>query len=273
MNYLPGGNQATTARWSDLVDELDRWGEAGRVATLWWRDDDAAAPNARLDRLLSIADDIPIALAVIPAAAATELAAWLRQLDRSGQATPIDILQHGWRHVSHAGDGKKSEFPPGRSPHAVISDLAAGRTRLKALFGARALAVLVPPWNRFDPSLLPLLAACGLTAISRVKPRRAASPGPGIGEVNVHVDLVAWAGNRGFIGETAALEGIIEHLRARRLLEVDAEEPTGILTHHLVQDEATDPFLQRFVSITRAHPATRWLAAENAFADTVCLSR
>ena len=43
------------AEWPDLIAELDRWEEAGQVATLWWRDDDAVAPTARLDRLLSIA--------------------------------------------------------------------------------------------------------------------------------------------------------------------------------------------------------------------------
>ena len=33
------------AGWPDLTAELDRWGEAGRTATLWWRDDDATAPS------------------------------------------------------------------------------------------------------------------------------------------------------------------------------------------------------------------------------------
>jgi hypothetical protein len=270
MRHPPRQDLATTARWTDLVDEFDRWREAGRVATLWWRDDDAAAASSRLDRLISIAGDIPISLAVIPAAADPGLAARLTCPSRSPL---LAVLQHGWCHVSHAINRKKSEFPPERSCQAVASDLAAGRARLTALFGTRALPVLTPPWNRFDPCVLALLAACGLGAISRIKPRRTPWPAPGITEVNVHIDLVAWAEDRGFIGEEAALGGIVRHLQARRLGEVDAQEPTGILTHHLVQDEATDRFLRRLAAITEEHPGTRWLDAAEVFADALCPER
>src|SRR5271170_1486794 len=86
------------AQWTDLADELDRWGEKGRIATLWWRDDDAAAPSRRLDSLLATAGEVPVALAVIPALADQALAA---RLDRSVK-TPVRVLQHGWRHLDHA---------------------------------------------------------------------------------------------------------------------------------------------------------------------------
>jgi hypothetical protein len=269
MSELPRWKRPTMARWCDLENELDRWREAGRIATLWWRDDDAATADGRLDRLLSIVTDVPISLAVIPAAAGPELAAYLAQPSRSDRLAPIGILQHGWRHMNHAGDGRKSEFPPGRSSHAIASELAAGQARLKGLFGTRALAVLVPPWNRLDPSFLLLLADCGLSGISQVKPRHTACPAPGITEVNVHVDLVSWAGDRGFIGEAQALGGIVGHLRARRLIELDASEPTGILTHHLVQDERTETFLRQLVAVTRTHPAARWLDAASVFPNAV----
>jgi hypothetical protein len=256
--------------WSDLIDELDRWQDSGRVATLWWRDDDATGPSGELDRLLSISGEIPISLAVIPGAADAGLAAWLVHPSRSHQTTRLAVLQHGWRHQNHAVIGKKSEFPPERCRRAVADDLAAGRARLAALFEGRALPVLVPPWNRFDYNFFPVLAACRLGAISCVLPRRSPRPAPGIVAANVHIDLVAWAGSRGFIGEGAALGGLIGHLRARRLAQVDAEEPTGILTHHLVQDEATDAFLVRLAADTGAHHAARWLDATEVFADSVC---
>jgi hypothetical protein len=265
MSELPREKGPTMARWCDLEDELDQWREARRIATLWWRDDDAATADARLDRLLSIGADVPISLAVIPAAAGPELVACLAQRSRADRLAPISILQHGWRHTNHAGDGRKCEFPPGRSSHAIASELAAGQARLKGLFGTPALAVLVPPWNRLDPSFLLLLPDCGLKGISRVKPRRAAYPAPGITEINVHVDLVSWAGDRGFIGEAEALGGIVGHLRARRLIELDASEPTGILTHHLVQDERTETFLRQLIAVTRTHPAARWLDAASVF--------
>ena len=259
---------AASARWSDLADELDRWGEEGRTATLWWRDDDAAAPSRRLGDLLATAGATPVALAVIPATADRAFAIWLAR----AAAAPVGILQHGWRHRNHAGGGKKSEFPPSRSPDEIAADLGEGRRRLVALFGARALAVLAPPWNRFEDALLPLLPAAGIGAISRIKPRLAAWPTPDVFAANVHIDLIAWRGNRGFVGEAAALGGLVGHLRVRRCGEADPDEPTGILTHHLVQDEATGAFLGRLLGRTRAHPAARWLDAGEVFAPSMAAS-
>ena len=253
-------------KWPDLVAEFDRWQEAGEIATLWWRDDDAVAPIARLRRLLSIASGVPVSLAVIPAATEQELAEWLAHCPRSGPDAHVAVLQHGWRHLNHSGPGKKCEFPAERASAEVAWDLAAGRTRLSELFGTRALPVLVPPWNRLDDSLLGLLDSGGFVGISRARPRAAAQPAPGVIEVNIHVDLVDWTGGRGFIGDQAALGGLVGHLQARRRGAVCADEPTGILTHHLVQDEATDAFLDRLMAVSVSHPAVRWLDASEIFA-------
>jgi hypothetical protein len=260
---------ATLAQWSDLTDELDRWGEEGRTATLWWRDDDAAAPSRRLDDLLATAEAIPVALAVIPAIADQALAT---RLGRPA-TPPVAVLEHGWRHHNHAGGAKKSEFPRSRSPEEITADLAAGQKRLAALFGARALGVLAPPWNRFENVFLPLLAASGIAAISRIKPRRMAWPAPGVFAANVHVDLVAWRDNRGFVGDATALGAIVGHLRARRCGEADPDEPTGLLTHHLVQDMATGAFLGQLLRRTRDHSAARWLEAGEVFAPAFAASR
>jgi hypothetical protein len=264
MRLLPREDLVTTAGWSDLIRELDKWGSG--TATLWWRDDDAVSASWRLDRLVSIAGGVPISLAVIPAGADRGLAAWTAHLFPKAR---FSVLQHGWSHRNHALDEKKNEFPVERCRRAVISELTAGRMRLTALFGTRLLPVFVPPWNRIASCFLSLLTACGLGAISRVNPRRTPWPAAGIVEVNVHVDLVAWGENRSFIGEEVALGSIVGHLRARRLGEVDAQEPTGILTHHLVQDEPTDAFLRRLIAITKEHPTTRWLDATEVFADAL----
>jgi peptidoglycan/xylan/chitin deacetylase (PgdA/CDA1 family) len=211
-----------------------------------------------------------MAFAVIPATAQPELAAELGNDAARGphQRPGLGILQHGWRHADHGSmtGGKKSEFPAESSDASVAADLAAGQKRLRGLFGDRALPVLAPPWNRFAEAFLPLLSACGIKAISRANPRDAAWPASGVFAANVHVDLVAWKGDRGFIGEAAALAGLVGHLRARRRGEVDRDEPTGVLTHHLVQDEATGDFLLRLVALTAAHRAARWLDAREVFA-------
>lgn len=261
MVSAPRDARPNDAQWSDLLGELDRWGEAGRAATLWWRDDDAAAPDDRLNRLLALAGEVPVTLAVIPAQAEPDLSAWLAE-----RAPRAGVVQHGWRHANHACDRRKNEFPAERPPAEVEAELGAGRAWLSALFGARAQPVLAPPWNRFAAAFLPLLAGCGIAALSGLGPRRAALAAPGIGEVNVHVDLVAWREGRGFIGEAAALSGILAHLRARRQGLVDAAEPTGILTHHAVQDAEADAFLGALVARVAAHGAARWLAAGEIFA-------
>lgn len=256
---------AASAQWTDLADELDRWGDEGRIATLWWRDDDATAPSPRLGALLAIAGEVPVALAVIPVLAQPALAGWL------GRCAPgsLRVLQHGWRHTNHAIAGKKNEFPGSRSRDAAALDLMWGRARLAALFGGCALAVLAPPWNRFDAEFLPFLAEGGIFAISKINPRRAACPAAGLFEANVHVDLVAWRSDRAFVGEAVALGGLTAHLRARRCGEADPDEPTGILTHHLVQDEATGAFLGRLLRLTLDHPAAHWLDADAVFAPAV----
>ena len=41
-----------------------------------------------------------------------------------------------------------------------------------------------------------------------------------------------WRGSGGFVGVFAALEQVITHLRQRRTGEADADEPTGLMTHH-----------------------------------------
>jgi hypothetical protein len=247
---------ATTAEWPDLVDELDRWGEAGRVAALWWRDDDAAAATPQLDDLLRLAGEVPVALAVIPALARPDLAAALPDTPR------IAVLQHGWRHANRAGHGKKSEYPEGRPAAAVGEEIAAGRVRLAAWFGARALPVLVPPWNRFASEFLPLLPEHGIAGLSTMaSPCGGARLPPGLAALDVHVDLVAWRGDRGFIGTAAALGALVGHLRATRLGAAAPVQPVGILTHHLIMDGATAAFLARLIALTGAHAAARWASA------------
>jgi len=253
MSFMPRLDATTTAEWADLVAELDRWGEAGRVASLWWRDDDAAAGTPELDALLRLAGGVPLGLAVIPADARPELAAAL--------ALPqVAVLQHGWRHANHAANGKKSEFPPGRPAADVAADLAEGHARLIELFGPRALPVLVPPWNRFAGEFLPLLGAAGIAGLSSMASREAPALPRGIAQIDVHVDLVAWKQDRGFIGAPAALGGLVSHLGTRRLGTADAAVATGILTHHLVMDRETAGFLDRLIALVDGHGAARWSA-------------
>jgi hypothetical protein len=257
--------------WDDLARELDNWGSpsaapgkgaAGRRATLWWRDDDAAGRAPGLDRLMALRCQygLPLTLAVIPARAEAGLVA---AIERDAAITPV---QHGFAHRNHAADGSKNgEFGPARPVAANGADLTAGARRMSDLFGARAIPVLVPPWNRIDPSLIAYLPGLGFRGLSTFGPRAAAEPVAGLRQANTHADIVDWRGRRGFIGQAKALRSVIEHLEARRDGAADPDEPTGLLTHHLVHDEGCWSFLGRLFEATAAHPAVRWLAAGEIF--------
>ncbi len=267
MTYLPHVAVTTLAEWPDLVVELDRWEEAGHVAPLWWRDDDAVAPSAPLDRLLALAGETPLALAVIPADAQRGLAESLAFFPR------ITVLHHGWCHANRAADypgaGKKSEYPAERHPVDIADELDEGRRRLVALFGPRALPVFVPPWNRFADRFVPLLLEAGLTCLSRMAPRRGPPLPAGVVELDVHVDVVDWHGTRGFVGAGAALGRLLAELRVRRLGAVDPASAVGILTHHLVMDAATEDFMAELAALVNSHPAARWAGVNALLAGSL----
>ncbi len=250
--------------WRHLDDELDAWATAGHSATLWWRDDDAVEPSPALARLLALAEarDLPLALAVIPARASEALAQWLK-------AHPVRpaLLQHGYAHRNHAADSeKKAELGAQRPANAVLEELARGRGRMTALFGETWAPVLVPPWNRIAEHLVPELAGLGYRGLSTHGPRAAATPAPGLVQVNTHLDIMHWPPPRGFLGEAESLEVLIAQLRARRLGEADATEPTGLLTHHPAHDEPAWAFLEALLGRLAEHPAARFIEAEEAFA-------
>lgn len=245
--------------WQALHDELDAWGRAGRMATLWWRDDDATRATPALRRLLELSADtgVPVALAVIP-----------RDIDASlGEAMAehpqAAALQHGWAHANHApSDQRQEEYGPDRPRDVILSELAEGWRRIAAL--PNALPAFVAPWNRMDDDLLPDLPAVGLAAVSTLGPRAAAEPAPGVRRTNVHVDIMDWQGG-GFAGDGRAVGQVLDHLAARRRGEADPDEPTGLMTHHGYHDEDCWGFIEALLRTTHAHPAARWLPTREAF--------
>jgi hypothetical protein len=250
----------TPAEWDALARELDTWSANGRGVTLWWRDDDAARAGPELDRLLAAAAGVPLALAVIPAAAERSLALRLAREDA------VSVLQHGWMHRNHAPPGERAaELGPHRAGATVLAELAAGWRALEALLGRWFLPILTPPWNRIAEGLVPALAAAGYRGLSTHGPRARREASPGLVQVNAHVDLVDWRARR-FLGAPRALRRLVDHLAARRAGRADAAEPTGILTHHLVMDAESLRFVERLVAATRGHRAVRWIAAAEAFA-------
>lgn len=256
MNQGPLYRQA----WQWLGRELDRWSQAGMRAQFWWRDDDASDSSNALDRLLRLAQErqVPLALAVIPA----RLQAGL--IDSLENQSLVTVLQHGYAHQNHAAQGqRKLELGGDLHSDQIASELRLGRQTLAREFGDRFVAALVPPWNRIDDTVIEALPELGFSGISTMKPRRAAHPASGLLQVNAHMDPINWRHDSGFLGVYPAIAILVQHLIARRSGYRDIDEPSGILSHHLVQNDATWRFLDDLLQFLNAHTAAEFVAADS----------
>jgi hypothetical protein len=245
--------------WAQLTEELDRWHGVGATATFWWRDDDAVEPTPQLEVLLKHAGAIPLALAVIPGLVTRELPERLQGL------SSVVVLQHGWRHASRVLGGN-NEYPACRPEEDVLRELVEGRVLLMTLFGPQAIPVFVPPWQALDECFLPILRRGGLMGISRKGPRTGPFAAKGLLQANAHVSPIRWSVPPSFGDDGVYLQAVADHLHGRRLGLCDRAEPTGLLTHHLVQDPRSYEFVSRFVEIVSCHRAAAWLNAREIFA-------
>ncbi len=232
-----------------FIDTLDAYAKDGRTVQLWLRDDDAIEPTAALSQLLDLSDrwNAPIAIAAIPAHATPALA---ELLDRFPL---ISVAVHGWDHVNHAPTSeKKQELGLHCGEDVVVSRLADGLARITDLFGDRAIPLLVPPWNRIAQSLLGRLSSLGYEGLSVFGPERAEAP---IRLVNTHVDIIDWKGTRG----GRPMDVLYTEAAARLESGTTQAMSLGVLTHHLVHDDAAWNFLDDFFELTARHPACRWV--------------
>ncbi len=264
------------ADWPALARELDRWADAGLVAECWWRDDDAQSRDPRLQQLLDLraAFSLPLALAIPPMQADADLWRYL-----SGVAG-VTALVHGAAHRNHAPQGeKKAEFGPHRPLPLMQRELSGACAALNAAAAAAAVAalpVLVPPWNRIDPRLLPALPGLGYVGLSTFGAGEARQPGAGLTVCNCHLDIIDWRGTRGLVPASrllATLTGLLATRRSRLQADPGASgdvEPIGILTHHQVQGADSNDFLRRLFDALcqprNGRPAVRWLSARQIFA-------
>lgn len=237
----------SNADWTPLISVLDAWHGEARVAGFWLRDDDAVEPTPALARLMDICDrhHVPATLAVIPAHTGAPLADFL--FGKAG----VEVALHGWSHENHAPpDQKKQELGAHREPDTVLAELAAGRQRLTSLFGEQFVPVLVPPWNRIDKTLLPRLAGIGVGGLSVFGPEAPST----LPTVNTQADIMDWHGSRGCRPASEIIADVV-----KRLGEMRAGGGTmGLLTHHLVHDEAAWHFLEAMFAATADHPACSW---------------
>lgn len=238
----------TNRDWQPLTEELRRWKDAGRTPLFWLRDDDAVEPTPALDRLLDLTAryNIPATLAVIPAHATQALA------DRLSSQLHVTVAVHGWAHQNHAAEGrKKQELGLHRPRDIIVAELQRGLTTLTQLFGKQAAPVLVPPWNRIDFELLRDLPGLGFQALSAYgSPLKAP-----LATINSNVDIIDWHGTRGCHPTAFLVDGIVTQLADG----FEGGGPVGLLTHHLVHDEAAWQFLEQLLAVSKDAGA-KWLA-------------
>src|SRR5580698_8361616 len=131
----------TGSDWRAVVEELDEWLRRGMVATFWIRDDDAVTLTRPFDRLVSLANEfrVEVALAVIPAKLTDPLSAVLLSGD-----VPLFPMCHGWRHANYASPLRPSEFGPQRPLALIIDDAKCAFEEFSRRFGSQAV-IFVPP--------------------------------------------------------------------------------------------------------------------------------
>ncbi len=240
------------APWATLKAELARTADVGGRTRFWLRDDDAIAVTPALQRLDGLCSGrMPILLAVIPAGATRDLAAW------TAERPSITPCQHGWRHANHATTGERAcELGGARSDGDVLAELAQGRIVICDLFGSEAASILVPPWNRIRPSLIKELSGAGYAALSTFG-RVGGTGSADLPRLNCDLDIIDWRNGRR--GRT--VESLCERL-VRLVIEARIDDaPIGLLTHHLAHDEAAWRFLGEFLDAIHPDLDTDFIAA------------
>lgn len=248
--------------FESLREELSKWSDKEDVAQFWWRDDDVQCASTQLDDLLEISARYraPLSLAAIPNGLKDSLSVSLAGLKY------VQVLQHGFNHCNFApADIRKMELGWHRSSEEIVQQLSNGYHRLEALFGEQFVPVMVPPWNRIDERVVAQLEKIGFSGLSSLGPRNDAEPQAGLKVVNVHVDIINWKQGRCFAGNAACEEQIVAHLSAKRAGCVDASEPTGIMSHHLVHDNGCQLFLANLFDFLGAQEAAILLDAKTVF--------
>lgn len=268
LERIVAARHTIEAAWQKLSAHLSDLKKRNERLIFWWRDDDAIAPSQALDHLLHLSRhyQAPVALAVIPDRATSALAVRLADTD-------CDVLIHGVAHHNHAPAGHKKQELGFQPVAALAAQLQSALTHCAALFGARALPVLVPPWNRIDPDLIALLPDAGLTGLSTFKPRPAEQAVPGLRQINTHCDPIDWRGGGGLLPEAALVDTLSETIAGMMKQRPDAREPLGLLTHHLIHDDAIWAFIDRLLHTLATSGAVTFVPARQIFERAQTLSR
>ena len=238
-----------TAQMTPLLHALNKRKDAGKPVTFWLRDDDAIEPTKPLEDLLTLTTRyaIPLTLAVIPAHSTDALA------QRLVAQNHVAVAVHGWSHQNHAPvDEKKQELGLHRPIDEILTELARGYSVLAKQHAQHFVPLLVPPWNRIDPAIVKALPKLGFLGLSTFGSPASHS----LTTVNTHVDIIDWRGTRGGRNTHELVDELVNMIESTQI-------PIGILTHHLVHDDAAWQFLQQLFSVTSTHAGAKWVTVNH----------
>lgn len=234
-----------------LIQTLER---LDRPTDFFIRSDDAGWGDDALASLIEIfvAADLPLDLAVIPAALTEQSGQWLASLVR--QHPKIGVHQHGYAHSNHEPAGaRKCEFGASRSSARQLADVIAGRYRLAHLLdGVDVDPIFTPPWNRCSAELAAGLHRHGFMMLSTDKMRSDA--GAEITQLPVNID---WERARREERLAEAFCGAIETNGG----------PIGIMLHHAVMDHDGRSELAAVLSLLHGNPHVRILPMRHWIGD------
>jgi predicted glycosyltransferase len=262
IRTLAEGHAAATAAWAELDALLAAMSAEGDRVGLWLRDDDVVAVTPALERFLAqlARFDIPAGFAAIPANLEAGLA------DRLARGDGIWLLVHGFRHTNHAPPAERAaEFGAHRRREVMRAELVDGLARLRDTFGAQALPVFVPPWNRIDEAVARSLAELGYSGLSTFAGRREAGDSHGFTQMNCHWDPIDWKGKRGLKPAATLLRELCALIAAQRAQPMSIRQPIGLLTHHLVHDGWMDRFLDALFEKLAGARAIQFLSPDTVF--------
>ena len=99
---------------------------------------------------------------------------------------------------------------------AICEELACGRAMLAALFGKRAVPVMVPPCHRIAQEVISELVGPGVRGLSIYTARETVTFDLWLVACNTRLDVLRCEPKQRFLGEEEALKLLIAHLRVRR---------------------------------------------------------
>ncbi len=167
---------------------------------------------------------IPVVHAVIPDRMDQAL---VRFLCRAKEKTPhlLDIVQHGWRHVNHAVDGRtKYEFGKSRSLTCQRDDIKQGLEKMRTAFGEHFTSAFVPPYHGYDARTVKVLKEESFQVFS-AGARPSEIKDQWIIELPVQISFSRYESGKGILQSARDVMGQLTKEVHRRPL-------SGVLTHH-----------------------------------------